>query len=84
MASVVDTIPVGPTPQGLVVIGNRLYSASQTNDTVLVVNISTKAVIATVPVGDGPVRRFHFSDRHQLEHRHRDDADGRFGNRSRR
>ena len=56
MASVVDTIPVGPTPQGLVVIGNRLYSASQTNDTVLVVNISTKAVIATVPVGDGPVR----------------------------
>ncbi len=56
MASVVDTIPVGPTPQGLVVIGNRLYSASQTSNTVRVVNVSTKALIATVPVGNGPVR----------------------------
>jgi YVTN family beta-propeller protein len=54
--TVVATVPVGESPDGVAVnlAGTRAYVANQDSDTVSVIDTATLAVIATVPVGEGP------------------------------
>jgi len=51
---VLDRIPVGPGPAGVVVGGGEVWVANQLNGTVSEVNPASGAVVATIRVGNGP------------------------------
>src|ERR1039457_5050651 len=54
--SVIATIPVGNTPEGVSVSqdGSKVYVANHNAFTVSVINTATNTVVATIPVGSSP------------------------------
>jgi YVTN family beta-propeller protein len=56
--SVVATVPVGTSPQGVAVTpdGNHAYVANAGSNNVSVIAAATNTVAATVPVGSNPMR----------------------------
>jgi YVTN family beta-propeller protein len=55
--TVIATIPVGTTPQGVAVTpdGSKVYVANSDSNTVSVIDTATNTVSATTPVGSYPV-----------------------------
>ena len=51
------TVPVGHYPQGVAVTrdGSRVYVANTNDNTMSVIDTATNLVVATVPVGHGPL-----------------------------
>ncbi len=59
-----NTIPVGMMPAELTFSsdGTKAYIANGDDDEVMVISVATKAVVATIPVGDNPVGAWTGSD----------------------
>jgi YVTN family beta-propeller protein len=54
LASTTTPITVGADPTAVVISGNRAYVANQGDNTVSVIDTTTKRAVATIPVGTGP------------------------------
>lgn len=52
--TITKTIPVGETPEQLLLINNKIYVSNSGSNTLSVINTATDAVEATVTVGEAP------------------------------